>query len=354
MVQLKKLKRKSIASLLVLILLMGAMGVFGIAASNLFASEPEAQNLYDVPRDQLEGAYVTVEVDWIYGCYAYTETYENNKPTGIITSQEYVIDANVDDYMCLILEDDLMEQADALLAECDAYYYGEIDEITQTFTVTGEVKALPSESLELYHEAMGYDMLSASEQEIILPLYLSPADYSVEIVPLIFGLIFLAFAVYFLIAALSGKYQKQIRQKLELMFGDNTERADEFLRNLMETPAVNHLHINGGYILLAQGNNQVLLDSNDLVWAYKQTVRQKLYGFIPMGKSQRLVLKKADGKELLVVMKEAQIKEQLTVIAQQFPTCAVGYSDQLAALYRKDPSSMRQVAAAQRTNAPQS
>lgn len=353
MEQLKKLKRQSIAGLLFLIVLMGVIGVFGIGASNLFASEPEAQNLYDVPRDQLEGAYVTVEVEWIYGCYAYTETYEDNKPTGIITEQEYVIDANADDYMCLILDEDYMDQADALLAECDAYYYGETDEITKTFTVSGEVKRLPSDSLKLYHEAMGYDELTAAEQEIILPLYLSPADYSLQIVPLIFGLVFLGIALYFLIAALTGKYQKQIKQKLEQMFGDNTERADEFLKNLMETPAVAHLHISGGYILLRQSCNQKLLSSEELVWAYMQTVRQKLYGIIPMGKSYRLVLKQADGKEVPVVMKEKQVKELLTKIAQQFPTCAIGYSDQLAQLYRKDPNAMRQVAAAQRANAPQ-
>lgn len=353
MEQLKKLKRQSIGSLLLLIILMGAIGLFGISASNLFASEPEARYLHDVPREELEGAYVTVEVDWIYGCYAYTETYENNKPTGIITEQEYVIDANYDDYMCLILDGDLMDQADALLEECDAYYYGETDTITKTFTVTGEVKRLPSDSLALYHEAMDYDNLTAEEQAIILPLYLSPSNYDLEIVPLIFGLVFLAIAVYFLIAALSGTYQKQVKQKLEQMFGDNTERADEFLRNLMDTPAVAKTHIAGGYILLRVGYAQKLLGSEELVWAYLQTVRQKLYGIIPIGKSYRLVLKLADGKELPVVMKEAQVKEQLTKIAQQFPSCAIGYSDQLAALYRKDPNTMRQVAAAQRNSAPQ-
>lgn len=353
MEQIKKLKRQSILSLLFLIILMVVIGIFGILASNLFASEPEARNLYDVPRDELEGSYVTVEVEWIYGCYAYTETYEDNKPTGIITQQEYLIDANVDDYMCLILKGDMMEQADALLEECDAYYYGETDEITKTFTVTGEVKRLPSDSLELYHEFMGYDSLSAADQAIILPLYLSPANYDLEIVPLIFGLVFLAIAVYFLIAALSGTYQKQVKQKLEHLFGDNTERADEFLRHLMETPAVAKMHIDGGYILLSQGYTQMLLDSEDLVWTYMQTVRQKLYGIIPLGKTFRLVLKQANGKELFVVMKEAQVKEQLAKIAQQFPTCAIGYSDQLVALYRKDPNVLRQVAAAQRNSAPQ-
>ena len=278
MQQIKKLKRKSIASLFMLILFFIGIGVAGIAGSNLFYSEPDAAYLYDVPRDQLEGSYVTVNVDWIYGCYAYTETYENNRPTGEITQQEYVIDANAEDYMCLILEGDLMDKADALLAECDAMYYGETDEITQSFTVTGLVKRLPYDSLELYHEAMDYDNLSAADQQIILPLYLSPADTELEPVPLVFGLIFIGLGLFFLIQVLTGHYQKQVKQKLEQMFGENTERADEFLKELMKTPAVGHTHIAGGYLLLNQSLNQKLLDGQDLVWAYKQTIRQRLYG----------------------------------------------------------------------------
>lgn len=351
MQNLKKLKQKSIGSILFLVLFFVVMGVVLIIGSNIFYQEPPAQNLYDVPRDQLEGAYVTVDLEWIYDCYAYTETYENNRPTGEITQKEYLIDANETDYLCLILEGDLMEQADALLEECIAYYNWETDQITKAFTVTGEVKPLSSESISLLHEFMAYDQLSPEEQEIILPLYLSPADTETDYVMLILGFIFAVFGLAFLAAGLAGSYQKQVKAKLQELFGDNTERSDEFLGQLMETPAVCKLHISGGYILLAQGTNQMLLDSKDVLWAYKQTVRQKLYGFIPVGKNHRLVIKRADGKELFVVMKEEQIKEQLKKIAVQFPSCAIGYSDQMAALYKKDPNIMRQVAAAQRQKA---
>lgn len=347
MEQLKKLKRQSVASLLILIILLGAMGIFGIVASNLFTREPDARNLFDVPRDELEGAYVTVEINNIYGCYAYTETYENGKPTGQITQKEYVIDANEEDYMSLILSGKLMEQADALLEECDAFYYGEINAITKAFTVTGQVQKLSAESLQMYHEVMGYDMLTEAERDILLPLYLAPVN-ELEPVPLFFGLFFIGIALFFLIWSMSGKYQKQVKEKLTELFGDNTERADEFLRQLMDTPHVNKMHIHGGYILIRQGCNQKLLDSQDLVWAYKQTVQQKLYGIIPMGKTHRLVMKLADGRETFLVMKEADIKEQLTKILNQFPSCAIGYSDQMAALYKKDPNVMRQVAAVQR------
>lgn len=65
MEQLKKLRRRSLASLSFLILLLFVIGSFGVYASNLCASEPEAWYLYDVPADQLEGTYVTVDLNWI-------------------------------------------------------------------------------------------------------------------------------------------------------------------------------------------------------------------------------------------------------------------------------------------------
>lgn len=345
---LKKLKRQSLASISFLVVFFVVFGIIFMITSNLFYTEPEARNLYEVPREELEGTYVTVDLEWIYDCYAYTETYEDNKPTGIITQKEYLIDANENDYMCLILEDPWMAQADALLEECIAYYNWETDEITKTFTITGEVKALDSESVALLHEYMEYDQLSAEEQAMILPLYLSPANTEIDYVALIMGFVFTVFGLAFLVAGLAGSYQKQVKQKLTDLFGENTDRADEFLGQLMDTPSVSKLHISGGYLLLRQGMAQMLLDASDVVWAYKQTVRQKLYGLIPMGKSHRLVIKKADGKEVAIVMKEDQIKQQLMKVAQQFPTCAIGYSDQMAALYKKDPNIMRQVAAAQR------
>ena len=346
-----KLKRQSLLSVIILVVILVGFGGLFIAVSNLFYREPEARNLYDVPREELEGAYVTVDLEWIYDWYAYTETYEDGRPTGIITQKEYLIDANETGYMCLILDKDLMEKADALVEECIAYYNWEIDEITAGFTVTGEVKRLSEESIGLMHEYVEYDQLSAEEQAAFLPLYLSPADTDVDYVMLVMGFIFVVFGLALLIATLGGSYQKQVKQKLQDLFGDNTERADEFLGQLLDTPSVSKLHISNGYIFLHQGMNQMLLDANDVLWAYKQTTRQKLYGIIPVGKSYSLVVKKTDGKELSVVMKEEEVTQQLKKIANQFPNCVIGYTDQLAAMYKKDPNIMRQVAAAQRQNA---
>lgn len=345
---MKKLKRETIARLLVPVLLLVFFGMVFAAGSNAFTKTPEPRDLYEVPRDQLEGEYVTAEIYWIYGCYAYSEKYVDNKATGEIVQREYIIDANIDDYCALILKGDEMEKAEALMAECAAYLSGQTDNITKSFTVTGKMKRLPSDSLSLYHEMMGYDSLSAADKATVLPLYLSPADTSVSVWMLVLGIALLGVAVVLVVMALQGRFQKQIAEKLK-----SSANSSEVIYQLLEhmradIPAVGGLRIDGGCILLRSGFSHYLYDGSDLVWAYKQVTQHKLYGIIPTGKSFGLTLKLADGSEKIVAMKEAQVKEQLEKIVVQFPNCAVGYSDELMALYRNNRAALRQVAAAQR------
>lgn len=351
---MKKLKRETLVRILVPVLLLGLFGVVFLSGSNLFAKEPTPRSLYEVPRDELEGAYVTVDVDWIYGCYAYTEKYRDNQPTGEITQREYIIDANIDDYCALILDGSLMKQAEALLEECDAYYSGEAAQITKSFTVTGEMKALPSDSLSLYHQVMGYDSLSPAEQQIVLPLYLSPSDYATNVPLLIIGIVLLGAAAALVVMTLMGQFQKQLRQKLENASAQSPEALSELIGNMLKNvPAVAGLRIDGGYMLLRSGFSHFFYDSGDLVWAYQQVTRQKLYGIIPIGKTYALILKMADGTEKAIPMKQAQVKQQLETLMLQFPGCVIGYSDELKKLYRDNRGALRQVAAAQRAHTAQ-
>lgn len=345
---LKKLKTETITKLLPLVILFAFVGGLCLAGSNLFAEEPEARYLHDVPRNQLEGAYVTVNLDYIYGCYAYTEEYEDNKPTGRITEREYLIDANEYDYMCVILSGDLMDKAEILLKQSDEYYYGERETITASFVITGKVRPLTLESKNFLHDAVDYDSLDAATQDTYLPLYLDPVDYSVQTVPLIFAVIFLGAAIIMLVLGITGWYQRQVKERLLQYFGSYTDKSDEFMNYMLSLQNVKGLRVGAGYMLLRQGYSHYLLDGNDIVWAYQQVTRQKLYGIIPLGKTFALMLKTADGKQKLLQMSEAQVKTQLQLIAQHFPTVAIGYSAQLQNMFQNNPASLREVAASQR------
>ena len=106
---MKQRKPITPAQLVALALILAICGAACLLLSNAFAREPEARYLYDVPREELEGTYVTIDLDFIYGCYAYSEAYEDGKPTGWVP---------VDGVHIVTLRDGTMTLADlaALLA----------------------------------------------------------------------------------------------------------------------------------------------------------------------------------------------------------------------------------------------
>ena len=349
---MKTLKNKSIRKMLLPVCLLLALGIFFFAISNVWLLVQTPKDLWEVPRDELEGKYVTVELPGIYLSYAYTEEYKNDRPTGRITSREYLIDANSEDYCGLLLDsEDLMNKGEALLEECDAYWNYETDEITKTFTVTGVMKKMPEDSLDFYHEAVDYDRLSSGEQEVFLPLYLVARDGGDTASSVVFALIaagLFAAAVILMVKAASGKNQKQIMDKAKELSPASPDyvlsQVDQLYNN---APAVSGLRMNGSLILLEQGAKQFLYGAKDLCWAYQNVVQHKTNG-INTGKSYQLILRMTDGTMKQVTMKEAQVQEQLQKIFALYPACVVGYSKELEAAYKNDRASFAGLAASQR------
>ncbi len=346
---IKKLKSKSMRKSIGWAIwpLLFSLIFFSVANVGLLFQKP--QYLFDVPESELEGAYVTVDVPFIYGSYAYEEEYENDRPTGKITSTEYVIDANNVSYCGLYLSGSLIEKGDALMEESYAYMDGETDTITGYFTVTGIMKHMPADSLNFYHEYVEYDAMSAQEQALFLPLYLD-TEGGCDVVLAVGGVICLALAIFLVAYAGSGKYQKQLVQKANELSPGNPEYVyDRIAQLCQDVPAVKGLRIGSGLVYLEQGARQFLYGAQDVCWAYKQTTRHRLYGIIPMGKSYALVLRTASGAMHSIPNREAKVTEQLENIMMALPYCVVGYSKELETLYHKDRPQFIQIAMSQRT-----
>lgn len=343
----KSLKRRTLPMILILL----APAILMLCLSEFWLLFQKPANLYDVPRRELSGKYVTVEVPYIYACYAYTEEYQNDQATGNITSCEYIIDANENDYCGLRLPKSLVAQGDALLQESEDYLNYETDEITGTFTVRGIMKAMPSDSLDFYYETIGFENMTAEQQDLFLPLYLDAWDGIPErtTVCLIFGLAMLIAALVILCVGLPGSGQKQLLKKAQELAPGNPEYVLAHAEQLYDmAPSMGGLRMNASLILIEQGRKQYLYSTKDLVWAYQNVVRQRVYG-IAAGTSHNLVLKMADGTTRNLPMGESQVREQLQKIGALAPDCALGYSQELEAMYQqRDRESLRSVAAAQR------
>lgn len=349
---LKRLKTKSVLATLPLAALMVVIGVLTFSISEFWLYFMKPVNLWEVPREELEGKFVTVDLDLIYGSYAYSERYYNNVATGQITEMEYVIDANEEDYCGLVLGEELIGQGDKLMEDSFAYYENEIDEITSGFTVSGVMKEMPDDSLEFYYEFFEIDAETAQEEGIYLPLYLDARRNTAStILGVVFGLFFLALGLIPLIRAMTGRNQKQIREKASQLYPTDPEyiltQANELCQNQKDHKS---LKMDTRLIL---ANNTHLYAASELVWAYHSITRHRVYGFIPAGKTHSLMLCMIDGKKLSIPMnKEAQVKEWLQSIQSLAPNALVGYSEEINRAYAASPAQLAQQVAAVRNPQP--
>lgn len=349
----KRLKTKSILKTLLPVVLLGLFAAILLAGSQFWLFFQEPVNLHDVPRDELEGKYVTVDLPYIYGSYAYTEEYDNDyDQTGTVVAVEYLIDANYYDYCGLLVEDDdLIAQADALMEQSYAYDSYEISKITANFTVTGVMTQMPDDSLEFYHEAVGYYDMSAEEQEIFLPLYLDVrdgGDVTASVALLVLAAVLAAIAVFILIQAITGAHQKQLLQKAEQLSPGSPELILEQAQELYESQPKSKVKINSKLVFAQVGYKSCLYATGELVWAYHAVTRQRI-NFIPAGKSHSLVLAMVDGKTYQIPMSEKKVMELLQTIQQTAPGCFLGFNDQLAKIYKSDPTALVQMRATQMT-----
>lgn len=343
---LKKLKTKSILKTLLPALCLILVACLLLAGSNVWLLFQKPANLFDVPREELEGKYVTIDLEYIYGSYAYTEEYEGNAATGNITSVEYVIDANYYDFCGLLLKDDkLIEQADELADQSEALDNLVIDEVTAAFTVTGIMERMPDDSLEFYHEAVGYEDIVSEEEDIFLPLYLvarSGADNITSVVLAILAAVLLVIALVMLLGAFTGSHQKQLRKKAKALSPNNPDIILEQVQELYESqPESKNLKIDSRLLFAQSGTKSMLFETRELVWAYHAITTHRVY-FIPVGKTHALALGMLDGTKLTIPMKEKQVKQWLESIHNLHPECILGYNEPIAKAFKKNPASLLQ------------
>jgi hypothetical protein len=83
---------------------------------------------------------------------------------------------------------------------------------------------------------------------------------------------------------------------------------------------------------------------DDLLWAYHKVTQQRLYYVIPAGKTHELKLNFADA-EIAIRGKENLVLDALDQLAAARPWLVVGYSDPLAALWKKKRGEFKMIVA---------
>ena len=356
---LNELKKESLKKVLVWVVLWAvvAAGCFVYALPGVLAMLGGAKELGSLSVEELEGSYVKTDINDLITGYAQTTSCGDGKPDEVI-EEEYVL--AISDTLCIgvAFPKETLADVGQLVEEINAYYSGGAAPST-VLSVKGTIEAMDEETVQFYHEAIGYDYIAAEYQGQFPALVLkvnkvyghTPTSLWLALAG---GVAALGACIWFLARALGGSYQKALLQFCAGT-GDKDmalERVEAFYH---DTQPVNGLRMGEAFTMFHTGAKTQLLRTSDVAWAYQITTQHRV-NFIPTGKSFGMRLWALDGRSWELPMKNQDaVQGTLRMIFQQFPHVLMGYSAQLAALAKKDNAAFRaQVAqGAQAQHAPQ-
>lgn len=334
---MKMLKKQSLKSCLGLILIFYAMCIFFaiVIAPSLSTAMQEPISLDEVDyTGDIEGLYISGTIYGIYDWYC-----EDTSDDETI-AKEYIIDADNYYFIGLRAEYSDMDDADALLDASTLYLNG-ADEGTKLqqsqYEIYGIIKPMPAASLEFYYEYADWCEL---DRDMFLPYYIDVNTYgSYDTFDLVLFciiiLLLFALGTTFIVLPLTGHYQKNIKKYINSSL--NAELATAKVENFLSTVSLtNGMRYNHEFIYGSNGATTIFGETEKLVWAYKHIIRHKRY-FITVHKSYALILGFADGtQQMASIKKEAFLDEHLANLQTLCPKAIIGYSDDLARMFKKD------------------
>lgn len=299
--------------------------------------------------EALNGKYVRADISYVVDYYTYLEETKSGTPTG----EGDIVNV---DYMFALPDSDTLwgvrikeRDLDAFLEEYNAY-----DEQFLDATITYDNLAIPFPSVSgtvipMTHQIEGFF-------DEVLDMYSIPHEYgayyvlvkdvvgdtpinTVYILGGIAGLCVL-FALLLVLRALLGGGQKSVKNYINTVGGYDAEiQLEEWYA---KSEKFGNLRTGPGFLLTQHKTSVTLIPKDEVVWAYQSTTR---VNGVP---SHSLAIGKMDGKIEQIAMKSSDINKAVFYIRENFPDAALGYTDEIAAEFKRDPLLLRSYAAAQR------
>ena len=335
---LNQLKRESLRKVILRVVLLLALGTafFVLFGCHKLLGTLSPKTLADLTPETMEGAYVEDDIYFLYTPYVEVEQYRDNVRTGTVGMQ-YLTDFDEIYYMGLYVHKDSLQEAEALMDASEDFMEGNLAaEQMPVMHVKGTVRLMEEDDQRYYFDLAEGD---AELEAVMLPYYLDVGRVGKQtfVTVAVFAavaLICVVLAIFPLVKALTGGYQKQLRRKLSES-GDMEAAAERAERFYEAAEPVCGVRMNGEYVFFQEGPNSILLRPWEVAWAYQSTTQHRTNG-IPSGKTYAAVLRTMDGKQYTLGMSESQVQTLLGAMETALPGTVLGYSDELAGLYKNN------------------
>ena len=234
-----------------------------------------------------------------------------------------------------------LSKADKLMKNSQAYMADQADlpPEEEMFTITGTILPMEKESLEFYHEAVGYDEMTPEEQALFLPYYLRE-DYlgstpeGLTVILSIAAVVCFICATVMLVRGLTGAYQKDVITFCAAT--GNKEQALERMSTYYESAhPVGGIIIADDWIMFQEGAHTRVWPLEKFVWAYRKTTEHRRNG-IKTGTTYSVVLCNTAKRRFELPMSEQEVQDTLQYIAENTQTTVLGYNNKLNQMYQKD------------------
>ena len=188
----------------------------------------------------------------------------------------------------------------------------------------------------IYHESVGWDKLSASEQATFLPYCIALNEGGEEllgggILGLILGIIFIGIALirfFYTACTALDEFNSCISNSPNAEY--TRSQIEMFLKN---TPAIAGFKCDSNYVCGRNYSKIAFGETDKLVWVYHHVVRRRVY-FITVTSNEVVLCFKNGEKQFVHVDNESNATEIIQKLITLCPKCIFGYSDQLDRLYQ--------------------
>lgn len=355
---LQKLKSASLKKVLpgIIILFIAAAGLLIFFGPDFITWVKGPVAFEELSIDEIDNQYVNMTFELTFGTYAteVTTTTRNGAKVSERDSMQYhavlvggldrYINTNEDlywEFIGLAVPARYFDTTKIIDKNSDEFFETyDLRALDTTMQITGQILPMDDEMLRYYRSFFREADYSDEEfKEYCAPYYikvdhLKRGHVDFVLCMNILAVILLLWAVYMLIKALTGGYQKKLIKMLKAQGEMELERADADFESASEP--TKGIRIGRNYLFDCSGAKTDVFALRQLAWAYTHQVNHQKYGRT-VSTSYSIMVYTEDKKSHQLNMPSKAASEQvIDELNRKCPAGIFGYSDQLKQLFNKN------------------
>ena len=351
--QLKKasLKKKMPA---IIILFIAAVALLVYLGPDFITWAKGPVTFEDLSIDEIKDQYVTMTFELTFGTYANetTTTTQNGVKISEKETMQYhaVLIGGLDSYMYsdkwfeyvgLAIPSKYFDTVKIIDSNSDKFFEDyDTRHLNTTMQVTGKIFPMDDEMLRYYKRFFSYS--DYTDEEFIQycsPYYikvdqLSHGHVDFVIAGNILAVVLLVIAIYMLVRALTGGYQRKLVKALKAQGDMELQRAESDYASAVEP--VKGLKLGRSYLFNCVNAKTEIIPLRQVAWAYTHQVNQQKYGRT-VSTSYSIILFTEDKKQHQLTMPSQDACNRfIDELNRKCPAGIFGYSDELKRMFNKD------------------